>query len=102
MEHCNAILFSDDTTLYFVHQNTNYLKWSVEHDLILIEDWFRANKLSLNLNKIIYMSFGGKKSIDKLRFGNISLPKVKDIKFLGVHINESLNWYKHFNEIFNE
>ena len=48
------------------------------------------------------MSFGWKKSIDKLRFGNISLPIVKDTKFLGVHIDESLNWHKHFNELFNK
>ena len=85
-----------------MHQNANYLKWSVEHDLILIKDWFRVNKLSLNLNKTIYVSFHGKKLIDKLRFSNISLPIVKDTKILGVHINESLNWHKHFNELFNK
>ena len=88
MEHCNVILFADDTTLYFVHQNTTYLKWAVECDLILIRDWLRMNNLSLNLNKTICMSFGGKKSIDKLRCSNISLPIVKDTKFLGVHIDE--------------
>ena len=37
------------------------------------------------------MSFGGKKLIDELRFGNISLPTAKDTKYLGVHISESLN-----------
>ena len=65
-----------------------------------MEDWFRAKKLSLNLNKTIYISFGGKKSIDELRFNNISLPIVKDTKFLGVHIDEPLNWHKHFNQFF--
>ena len=48
------------------------------------------------------MSFGGKKLIDELRFGNISLPIVKDTKFLGVHIDESLNWHEHFNKLFNK
>ena len=50
----------------------------------------------------MFMSFGRKKPIDELRFGNISLPIEKDTKFLGVHINESLNWHKHFNELFNK
>ena len=59
-------------------------------------------KFSLNLNKTIYMSFGGKKLIDKLRFSNIYLPIVKGTRFLRVHINESLNWHKHFNEHFNK
>ena len=46
------------------------------------------------------MSFDGKKLMDKLKFSNISLQRVKDTKFLGVHINDSLNWHKHFNEPF--
>ena len=48
------------------------------------------------------MSFGGKKLIGELRFGNISLTIGKDTKFLQVHINGSLKWCKHFNELLNK
>ena len=37
-EHCNVILFSDDTTLYYFHSNPNYLKWALKRDLYLIHD----------------------------------------------------------------
>ena len=34
-EHCNFILFVDDTTLYYSHPNPNYLKWALEKRSIL-------------------------------------------------------------------
>ena len=49
MEHCNVILFADDTALYYSHSNPIYLKLALERDLYLIHDWFKANKLSLNI-----------------------------------------------------
>ena len=57
IEHCSAILFADDTTVYKSHRNTRYLKWCVEQDLTIISDWFKANKLTLNLEKTEYMFF---------------------------------------------
>ena len=58
LEHCNAILFADDTTVYKGHRNKNYLRWCLESDLITLTDWFRANKLTANINKTVFMSFG--------------------------------------------
>ena len=51
MENGNCLLFADDTTLYFAHQNIIYLKWGIEEDLKRVMDWFKANKLTLNVNK---------------------------------------------------
>ena len=56
-EHCNFILFADDATLYYSHSNPSYLKWALERDLYLVHDWFKANKLSLNISKTVYMDF---------------------------------------------
>ena len=51
IDHCNAILFADDTTVYKSHRNIRYLKWCIEQDLTVIADWFKANRLTLNLEK---------------------------------------------------
>ena len=51
VENCSTIQFADDTTLYISSKNTNYLKWCLEHNLMLLLDWFHANKLTLNLAK---------------------------------------------------
>ena len=47
--HC--ILFADDTTIYFTHDNMTFLEWTVNEDLKLVADWFHANKLTLNIKK---------------------------------------------------
>ena len=53
----NSILFADDTTLYKTHNNLRYLKWNIEQDLTTLMDWFRANKLTLNLEKTACILF---------------------------------------------
>ena len=68
-EHCNFILFADDTTLYYSHSNPSYLKWALERDLYLIHDWFKANNLSLNISKTIYMDITPRPiTITKIKF----------------------------------
>ena len=51
LEHCMGILFADDTTVYKGSTSLRYLKWCLEDDLGKLSDWFRANKLTLNIGK---------------------------------------------------
>ena len=51
------ILLADDTTLFNHYQNRNFLSFMMTHDMSILDDWFRANKLSLNLNKTVSMLF---------------------------------------------
>ena len=51
IQYSNTILFADDTTLMQGHQNLKYLKWSIEENLKQMIDWFRANLLTINLDK---------------------------------------------------
>ena len=55
LNFCKSILFADDTTLYLV-----YLKWCIQEELNQMLDWFRANKLTLNLNKSVCVLFDEK------------------------------------------
>ena len=86
IDYCSAILFADDTTLYKSHRNIRYLKWWIEQDLMAISDWFKANRLTLNLGKTVYMFFGNSKcnSKPKLEINQITLEPVEYAKFLGM------------------
>ena len=44
VEHCNTIMFADDTTLYQTHKSIHFLKWCLQEDIKSLSDWFRANK----------------------------------------------------------
>ena len=58
LEFLNCIQFADDTTLYVTHNNINYIRFCIEHDLLTLQDWFLANKLTLNIGKSICILFG--------------------------------------------
>ena len=104
LEYTNVILFADDTTLYMGHRNLNYLRWCLEQDLSNINDWFLANKLTLNINKSCCVLFKKHKSSIALNIGinNNPLPQHTHVKFLGVWLDENLDWNCHCNSIINK
>ena len=77
----SLILFADDTTLSHSHKNINYLEFALKHDMGLLLDWFRANKLTLNLNKTVMMQYWpGKGRQAKLSIENNEIPMVEHTK----------------------
>ena len=52
-----SILFADDTTIYYSHSNLNTLYTNLNKDLQILNDWFKTNKLSLNVSKTQYMMY---------------------------------------------
>ena len=106
LEYCNIIMFADDITLYASHRNTHYLNYILQTDLKIIEDWLLSNKLSLNALKTYAMTFSAGKgeNIKKLslQLNDTIIPLVTHTKFLGVTIDEDLNWSKHINNIISK
>ena len=100
LELISCIQFADDTTLYHSSKNKNYLRWSIEHDLTILSDWFKANKLTLNLKKSAFILFSpGNTDTMEIKLGDTSIPQVDFIKFLGIWIDCELKWSNHFHKI---
>ncbi len=99
LEHCKAILFADDTTLYLSSPDIRNLYCHMNNDLDNLNDWFKANKLSLNASKTKYMSFNMKNGhhLLNLSIGDDFLEKVNETKFLGIIIDDELKWNKHID-----
>ena len=55
--YLKIILFADDTTLLYSHKNAKFLKYALEHDMALLSEWYKANKLSLNVYKTVLLKF---------------------------------------------
>ena len=53
----NGVLFADDTCLFASHSDLNLLINMINTELISIQGWFKANKLSLNIEKSNYIIF---------------------------------------------
>ena len=57
LNQSSSILFADDTTLYISDDNLYRLYAKMNEELNILTDWFKANKLSLNISKTKYILF---------------------------------------------
>ena len=97
----DSVQFADDTTILFGHRNDNYLKYCVERELETLSDWFRANKLTLNVDKSVFLMFNrkGQRSINQLKLGDSLINRVSSTKFLGTWVDDQLNWKTHMSRL---
>ena len=97
----SVILFADDSNIFLSHKDPKTLLNTINTELHKITTWIHANKLSLNLKKTNYMLFSN--SVTNLpgdiSFDNVLINRVNSTKFLGLHIDESLNWKTHINNL---
>ena len=100
LDYCNNLQFADDTTIYKGHRNLRYLTWCIEHDLNNLDDWFKANKLTLNVNKSVHMTFDRKnKPETKIQLAQTEIPRAEFVKFLGMWLDQNLNWDEHLSKL---
>jgi hypothetical protein len=67
-----------------------------------LNKWFEANKLSLNFDKTHYIQFTTKNSpqIDlEISYANKLISKALDTKFLVTHVDSTLSWKIHIEQI---
>jgi len=82
------ILFADDTNILFSHQDPKTLESMINTELKIISNWFKLNKLSLNIKKTNYIVFKNKYSNKpdcdyNIKIDNTPIQKVETTKFLG-------------------
>ena len=100
----SLILFADDTTLISMNKSKRYLEFQMQHDMATLMDWFKANKLSLNLTKSVLIRFWREESEpgENLNIHGLYIPEVDTTKFLGVHLDKNLNWDDHITQLVNK
>ena len=103
-DQLNFILFADDTNVFFSHKSIQSLLSIANTELIHVAEWFKANKLSLNLGKTNYVLFRSHRkpvpaSDSILSIDSIPIAQVNSSKFLGVYIDQHLTWNDHISNI---
>lgn len=96
-----TILFADDTNIFISGKNLVELEGILNEELNNLVEWLHCNRLSLNISKTHYMIFS-KMPIDrslKILISNQVIQRVKSTKFLGITIDEALDWKPHINNI---
>ena len=105
-----VLCFADDTTCSYSSANISHLYNTMNTELEKLNQWFRANKLCLNITKTKYIIFRptATKQIgknEKMYIDNQEIERISDqlntksFKFLGLEIDEKLSWKKHINNV---
>lgn len=108
---CKSILFADDSSVRLKGKNKAKLYKAMKEELTKLIEWFQANRLSLNLTKTYCVLFQPKKKKDEatadetnddtpvLSIGNQIITQQKSVKFLGLLIDEHLDWSEQFTHL---
>ena len=102
-KHIEKIVYADDTTAIVTGRNINEAKQKANDILEQFYNYFAINKLTINEGKTKYMilDFRHKKlrsrDIDstQLVMNNIIINQIRQIRFLGIVINDKLTWNDH-------
>jgi hypothetical protein len=95
-------LFADDTSIIISRPNALLLQNDLTIIFGQITKWFQKNFLSLNLGRTHLIQFCSKNQscLDiSIAHRNGLIPKINEIKFLGLHINNTLSWTTHIDNI---
>ena len=95
------ILFADDTNIFYTGKTSQDVFHVLNCELLILSDWFKLNKLSLNISKTNYMVFKNcKNKFDgSISIDGVKVQRVNSTKFLGVIIDENLNWCEHIRNV---
>ena len=101
---CKTVMYEDDTSFMCKTKNKLDLKSQMESCLSKIAEWFKVNKLTLNVEKTKFMVFGTQKMLEKfndihLAYHNSDIERVDEFKYLGVKFDSKLSWSAHVDYV---
>ena len=99
----STTLFADDTTISISDPSFNNLIINSNRELQNVYNWTIENRLTLNVNKTMSLLFSNKKSVNfdeqNIVLGGEIIQNIASSKFLGVIIDDKLNFVPHITFI---
>ena len=104
LECLENILYADDAAFMLADNKIKRLKRLMNRELTQLDDWLISNKLTLNLSKTKYMLISNINVLTakdrkkfKLTIRKYTIHEVDQIKYLGVILDNKLNWNQHID-----
>ena len=99
------ILFADDTNIFVVDQCRKRVYKKANEILSLVQLYMKCNLLHINIKKCCYIHFKPSRNDNTvvedevLTINNVVIKQVRETKFLGVIIDDQLNWGAHIKSL---
>ena len=95
LNHCNTIMYADDTVMYCAHNDNKVVRKKLQADLCKVQKWCSDNKLTLNVKKTKLMTFMSdykRKRYNgfRLYMGGSIVDEVDSYRYLGTEIDNRL------------
>lgn len=98
--------FADDTAVISTGKTWNVVETQMNNYLNEINNWLALNKLSLNVDKTVFMTFGNYcDSVPdniEIKINNKKLNRVETCKYLGVYFDYRMRWESHIEYLINK
>jgi hypothetical protein len=103
-DHLQFVHFADDTTVFTSGPSFDFVTRSMNGGLAGVDRWLTANRLSLNVDKTNFMIITNRPIPDDtgLIIGDSNIFRVNTAKFLGVFIDDKLNFKEHSSFVCNK
>lgn len=99
----NIICYADDTSLLVGDQISQHVISKGKTLFSKVNEWFTSNKLILNKDKTEILLFRTKQNKSpiptQINMNNNIIQVNSNVKFLGIHINEFLDWSGHVDHL---
>lgn len=107
--------FADDIAFFYAEKQIENLNQKIKTDISLLQRWCYNNKMQINVSKTKYINFGFMPFVfeDPLTYHSNNciqnfpcdcqvIEQVNHFKYLGINIDQKLNWGKHIQELNNK
>ena len=101
LQKSHVSMYADDTAISLSSKNVDDLQNDLNLDLLKLQDWLHANKLSLNVVKTQSLIIGSGPNIRKIEcqpdappsfsIGDQDIEMITNTRYLGVQIDSKLN-----------
>ena len=95
--------FANDTGLLNIQNSMHAINRTLNKDVRELSFWLNANKIELNVSKTEIILFKRRnRNYDadlKIKLCRKRIRASQYVKYLGIFIDENINWKKHINEI---
>ena len=99
------IMYADDANIIITAETIEAVSNKLAKLIEKLVNWVKYNGLALNLKKTKYMIFSRSRNIDlpsPIVVDKIRIERKSETKFLGVIIDETLNWTRHVNTVLSK